>query len=229
MGTSQQILTSVGAGTTPSGPITPVANVAASYGPVSSTVTTSAIDTSAADFIVITVTGYGVVPWTISDSKGNTYTPATLFDASGQNPSVRNYYCAAPTKGTGHTFTLSGGSVFGRLVVTAWSGVKQTSPLDTETGNPGTGIIGSLASGAVVPSASGALLIAGYGGTTGLPAYDGTPAFIGVDAHTAVGGSDYSMGVAYYVQTAAASINSSWNVGTGSPTSIASLTAFKAA
>lgn len=229
MGAAQQSLLTVSAGAAPPATITFVDSVAVSYAPGGTTATTGAIDTSAADFICLTVVGYGASTWTVSDSKGNTWTSLTLFDAAAQNPSTRNYYCVTPTKGSGHTFTLSGASVFGRIVAMAFSGVKQTSPFDAETATAGTSVASSQASGAVVPSVNGDLLIAGYGGTAGTPSYDGTPAFTVVDAHTLTGGADYSVGVAYYVQTTAASINSSWAVGIGLPTCVASLTAFKAA
>lgn len=210
------------------GPITFVDHAVASYTGASSGATTSAIDTTTADFLVIGVSGYGASTWTVSDSAGNTWTAGTKYDATAQNPSIQLYYCVNPNKSASHTFTLSGSSVFGRINVAAFSGVAQSSPLDTATSTSGSGGSNTLSSGSVTPAADGALLISllsvGGGNTF---AYSGSPAFTQLDAHTTVGGQDYSTGFAYYIQSTAASINSTWGWASGVGDSVASLTAFK--
>lgn len=97
--------------------------------PGASNVTSDAIDTTGANFIVIGMLFAGTGPGTISDSKGNTWTALTTF---GTPRFSKPYYCYAPTVGTGHTFT---GTAFaaGSIQVLAFSRITN-SPFDSEGG-----------------------------------------------------------------------------------------------
>ena len=90
--------------------------------------TTSGINTTGANLIVVTVaydTQSGV-----SDSNGNTWTALTAQSGS-QDGNARMYYCFNPTVGAGHTFTSAQG--YGAICVSAWSGAA-TSPQDQQNG-----------------------------------------------------------------------------------------------
>jgi len=94
--------------------------------------TTSAIDTTGANLIVVTVHEYRVsTPATLSDSKGNTWSAASPALGDGQTGNAI-FYCFSPTVGSGHTFSLVGGAgggsdtTFNALHVFAFSG--STSP-----------------------------------------------------------------------------------------------------
>lgn len=210
------------------GPIAFVDHAVGGYTGASTGATTGAIDTTTADFLVVGVTGYGASTWTVSDSEGNTWTAGTKYDATAQSPSIQLYYCTNPNTSATHTFSLAGASVYGRINAAAFSGVAQSSPLDTANSASGAGSSNTLSSGAVTPAADGALLISllsvGGGNTF---AYTGSPAFTSLDAHTVVGGQDYSTGFAYYIQSTAASIDSTWGWANGTGDAVASLTAFK--
>jgi hypothetical protein len=205
-----------------------VASAVAKYSSGSSGCTTSAINTSGADLIVIAITGYTGGTATVTDSKGNTWTARTKYVDNATNASTRLYYCANPTVGSGHTFTLSGNDVYGRINVAAFSG-GHASPYDTETGRdqPGAGGVGT--SGAVTPSVNGSLLIATHASLSANVDFNTSPAFTELDNHTAVGGQSYSTGFAYYIQPTAGSINSGWSWTDSGGRTVLSLTAFKPA
>lgn len=134
---------------------------------VSNSVTSSSINTTGADLIVISVskfaqTGVNVAGGTVSDNKGNTWTGLTAKNTT--NSCARLFYCYSPTVGSGHTFShsqgpggASGSDAFAVLAVMAFSSAI-TSPFDVQNG--GTTASGtSLATGSITPSVSGALLV----------------------------------------------------------------------
>jgi hypothetical protein len=212
------------------GSIELVVHTVARYTGASTGATTDPINTSDADFLVISISGYTGGTPSVSDSNGNTWTPLTEHVDSESNSSHQHFYCANPTKGTGHTFTLSGDAVYGRINVTAWSGVHQSSPLDDEAATQHSAGTTPFTSGAITPAQNGTLLIAMLAGGTGEDLeFNGTPAFTELDIHAAIGGQTYRTALAYYVQETSASINSSWTSVVSPGALTASLTAFKPA
>lgn len=179
--------------------------------------TTSAIDTTGADFLVAVISWYsgsGGNP-TLSDNYGNAWTPLTTqTDSTPSN--VRIYYCASATVGTGHTFTVSGVSIFAGLYAAAFSGVRAT-PFDQESGSTGSGVT-SVQPGAITPVAAGSLVIAGleFLGSSG--AIDG--GFTG-SVLDYVPGSYLGTGGAYLIQTLAVAANPTWSWSGGSPAATA--------
>ncbi|HSS23991.1 MAG TPA: hypothetical protein VLL82_06225, partial [Mycobacterium sp.] len=96
-----------------------------SYGTV---LTTPAIDTTAANFLVAAYVGYNATDAGLIDSKLNTWLPGISFLANTLTCALR--YVFNPVVGMGHTFTKlpgtnSGG--FGSTTVTAWQ--APTSPI----------------------------------------------------------------------------------------------------
>jgi hypothetical protein len=190
-----------------------LANTVAHFTSGSSGCTTSGINTTGADFLLASVTGYsgGLPGATITDSKGNTWTALTEYDGSDGNVGTRNFYCVAPTVGAGHTFTLSGANVYGRLNVTAWNGVDQTMPIDSQRAVRVSGGSGPGSSGSLTPVHDGSLLVSLFGMGAGTsPADASSPAFTVLDAHNGIGVQDYSTGLSYYIQSTAARISASW-------------------
>src|SRR5215471_5785447 len=131
-----------------------VANIGAGLGVNGGT--TGSINTTGADLIVVNVVGADV-SLSLSDSKGNTYTPLT---AQSRNSLISQlFYVQAPTVGSGHTFTVSASSIFAAIQVTAWSG-SAASPFDVETGATGVSIT-SLQTGSLTPGQDNELLVTG--------------------------------------------------------------------
>jgi hypothetical protein len=94
--------------------------------------TTAGVNTTGADLLVAVISYYngaGASP-VPTDSNANTWTQIGTTQA-GSNTSVKMFYVASPTVGTGHTFssTSSGASSFSSMEIGAWSG-SAASPLD---------------------------------------------------------------------------------------------------
>ena len=183
------------------------------------TFTTPAINTTGAGLLVVFVAWYDVRPKVLGDSFGNSWTKLTEF--------VRNdvggvfYYCAAPTVGSGHTFTLTGSGIYGSMAVLAFSGAD-SSPFDAQNGSNGTG--SSLATGSVSPSVDGELVVAGLGSNS--------PDTVGIDSGFAISdqvgwcSSYFGAAAAYLVQTAKGAVNPTWSW-TNSADAAAAIACFK--
>lgn len=202
-------------------------SVQAMNGSPTSGLTTSSLDTSGADFIIATVFCYGVNSPTLSDSRGNTWTALTEYNATDANPSIQNYYCAGGDFGSVHTFSLSAAEAYSSIIVSAFSGGAQTSPVDGAVSNTGAGNGGSLSTPSLTPSQNGTLLYAaianGYGSFEAAPG----SGFTLIDSEPS--GASYSRAVAYMVQETAAAQDSSWTWTGNAGNAVASLTAFKPA
>ena len=172
------------------------------------TITTGSIDTTGANFLVLTM-GYlaGTAP-TISDSKGNTWSALTA--SSNTSSATRIFYVANPTVGTGHTFTATVTGGYPAIAAMAFSGVKTSSPFDAENGAGSSGGT-SIATGSITPSENGELLVTGLGtiGTSGGEAIDNS--FTIQESVTFVGGQHSGLFVAWKVQSTAAAINPTWS------------------
>ena len=101
-------------------------------------VTSSSIDTTGANLLVVYVNRYsggGSGATTISDSKGNTWTAMTGWTSSVTADTAQAWYCVPTSVGSGHTVTVTkgtGGNPFIGAVFSSFSGGKSTSPLDLE-------------------------------------------------------------------------------------------------
>lgn len=169
--------------------------------------TTASIDTTGASLLTL-VCGYGAVAISVSDSKGNTWTALTEH-SSGATKSIV-YYCANPTVGTGHTFTLTGASSASSMIASAWSGVATSSPLDQDVGYDGvSGTIAVLASGTVTPSVDGCLVVAGFSLSASVTSEAAGSGWTSAEFQNYVGGTNYGVGVSYKIQTTATAIPNS--------------------
>lgn len=186
--------------------------------------TTSAIDTTGATLLVVSATYSRGGGFTLSDSKGNTWTALNIAQ-DGSFLENRLFYAANPTVGTGHTFTAAGGNLFQDIAVVAFSGVPTSSPFDTGKQNTNAGAIAAIAPGSSgTPSAAGSLLVSGFGGT-----YTSSPPTIGSSfsieqTNPFSGGNNYGNSIAWKVSSTAE--NPTWT-GNDATDSAATIAVFK--
>lgn len=185
--------------------------------------TTSAIDTTGANLIIISVSQYaGSAIGSLSDNKSNTWTGLTAQagNATGgnQNQYCRLFYCYAPTVGAGHTFKWTGTNVFGTICVAAFSG-SASSPFDQQNGAFGN------VPGSVTPSVDSELVVSAV--SFGSPATELVDSSLTItDKINYVSGGAEGGALAYIIQTTAGAVNPTWSGGSGSASVIAT---FKAA
>jgi hypothetical protein len=130
-------------------------------------VTTVAIDTTGANFIVclaaVDATATGPV-W--SDNKGNGAGVSLTWNKGTLNrSSSRLTYYLDPIVGPGHTFNLNDASgLNGSLLVAAFSGVKLAGAFDQQAAaaHAGSGAT-TIAAGPITPTDDGELIIVGWG------------------------------------------------------------------
>jgi hypothetical protein len=192
-------------------------------------VTTGAQNSTGADLIVILAGNYNGglgSTVTLTDSKGNTWTPLTKRTGGAQDGQL--FYCANPTVGTGHTFTLTsvGGSGFPFIGVLAVTGANAI-PFDVENGSGGTGT-SSRQPGSITPAQDNSLVVAGINAGAGIDPVTVDGGFAasasGYDGANHLGG-----GIGYLIQTTAAAANPTWSWGGGNADTAAVIGAFKPA
>lgn len=190
--------------------------------------TSSAVDTTGANLIVIAAGAYrGFAPDTnvvISDSKGNTYTPLTSRQASNV-AWARLYYCLNPTVGTGHTFSLGSGGTAASLQIAAFSGVATSSAFDKESGNaPGTNGGSTVQPGSLTAAVASSLYVTGLCTTDNSSGTDSiNSSFNFVSQSAWASGSYEGSALAYKISSAAE--NPTWTVPTPGSADIAAVMA----
>lgn len=191
----------------------------------SSGVTTDPIDTTGANLIVIGFSYYpGSGGGTLSDSKGNTWTPAFIEFTIGNNRFAM-YYCAAPTVGAGHTFSFSG-TTYPGITVSAWSGLAG-SPFDAAVTNSSTSSA-TVSTGSITPAQADTLFVTvmGWEASAG-GAISVDSGFTMLDQIPYAGGTNFGCSMAYKVISNGAAENPEWSSTGVEGTMIAGLTAFK--
>jgi len=183
--------------------------------------TTSAINTTGANFIAISSTSFITIPNTdVSDSKSNgnpTALTSSAGSGSGSTPVQRIFYWTNPTVGSGHTFTIGTSGSFSSVCVEAWSNMATSSVFDSggtltdTTAGMGGGTTCDQGS-SVVPTSGAKVLISGISyNTTGAPTIDSG---LTVDANVLIGGaSNYASGIASIRQSNGSSIRPIWTTG----------------
>ena len=170
--------------------------------------TSTAIDTTGADLIVISLStnsgGGGAA--TLSDSKSNTWLVAKDNSSTGnQFNSCVMYYCHAPTVGTGHTFTATGTGFYGSICVEAWQG-SVASPIDQTNANSGNLTV--VQPGSITPGQNGELVIAVVGDNSGGATINS--GFSISDDVPTTGSVSIGTAMAYLVQSTASAVNPTW-------------------
>ena len=169
----------------------------------SSGATSSSVDSTGGDLIVMVVGHYsGAGTPAISDSKGNSWTALTSYTYGNERVTI--FYAKNATVGSGHTFTANGANSYASFCVGVFSGSNTTAPFDAENGSGGNGATSQP--GSITPSEANCLVIVGTnlypdglssidGGFTILENKAGSPGFYEASA------------LAYLIQTSAAAAN----------------------
>jgi hypothetical protein len=185
----------IGASAGPPAPTRLASTVASSAN--TTTVSTSAINTTGASLIVAIV-AYYVSTGVFADSAGNIWTHAT----ESSTPGCALYYCINPTTSATHTFSIAGGS-YPAIAVAAFN---NTGPLDLSirgaTGNqPGSG----------TPTYNGELLVTGYAcNQSASGPYTVGSSFTITNQASPVSGEAIGVALAYLVQSTATAVNPTW-------------------
>ena len=192
-------------------------------------VTTTGINTSGANLIVVAVNAVTGVTATLSDSNSNTWMLISS-QATGGSPSGTNYlyYCYAPTVGSGHTFTVTTTAGAPAVAAIAVSGAspspfEQSVQAFTATGSP-VNLPNDL-----TPEMPYELLVTGVGVNV-IPATFSINAGYTIEAQSAgTAGKGSPIAIAYLIQTAQANSQPSWSFtgGTGSSRGAAVLATFQ--
>lgn len=175
----------------------------------STTVTSSAIDTTGATLLVANVSYFNLAQTAqLTDSYKNTWVP--LPDQFQTDTSGRLFYSSNPTVGSGHTFTLTNGA-FSAVCVAAFSGVTQLAPLDVSAGAHGSST--SASGGSVTPNNANSLVISGctVRNTANISSVGG--GFTVTD--NVSNGSVIDSALAYLIQTSIVAANPTWAMSSG--------------
>lgn len=188
-------------------------------------ITSGAINTTGANFIVISLTEQTSGGYTISDNKSNTWHPLTARTAVA--PSQQFFYAYNANVGSGHTFTGTGGA-FGCISVEAFSGVLVTDPFDQQTGSGGALVASPYNSETLTAPENNCLYVLGWAQNADR-VFSVDSDFTITDQVGTVGGTNFGGMIAYVVQGTAAAVSptTTWTGGTFSGN--VSLVTFKAA
>ena len=190
--------------------------------------TTSAINTTGASLLVLTVSEYAAGPLSLpTDSKGNTWTGLTTRTAGSTYGRI--FYAVNPTVGTGHTFTLSGANSFCVVDVLAFSGVDTSSPFDVQNGASSLSGAATQAPGSVTPSANNSVVITGIAAESPGTTATVDLSFTITDQSGQVNGVNFAGAAAYLIQTTAGAVNPTWTYSSGTVSTAATIAVFKAA
>src|SRR5436190_448982 len=171
--------------------------------------TSSAFDTTGANFILVSYSSGATSLETLTDSKGNTWTAMTASTASGRQH--RFYYAFNATVGTGHTFTITGTATYPSLAITWYSGVQSASdPLDQQARNGQ--VAPSVTAGPITPTVDGCLIATGFHHADGVNTRTLTGGCTMVlDETSTTFGSDNGSYGHLVSQTTAAAISANWS------------------
>lgn len=187
--------------------------------------TTTAINTTGADFIIVAVCSYSTTPVTNSDSASNTWSQLTEVQAVSANAHLRMFYVQAPTTSASHTFSTNAN--FYAIAVAAFSG-SQATPFDVQSTASATSL--TIQPGSITPAGNGELIIS----SVGMSADGASGQTWSVDSSMTIsdqiaptGGAHNGLALAYLLSSTGA-INPTWTAsGGGSPNQAAAIAAFK--
>jgi hypothetical protein len=173
--------------------------------------TSSSIDTTGGDLIVIQVSSGS---FTFSDSAGNTWTTAVSETTFSPESSYILYAWNANVSAT-HTFTIAGTSISPSFEVLVFSGSQITGdPLDQVNHAHALGGT-TIQPGSITPSADNGIIVSGVG-------HQDTSNTISVDSSltitdqiTQTNGQHVGSAAAYLFQGSAASIDPTWSEAAG--------------
>jgi hypothetical protein len=118
------------------------------------TFTTSSFDSTGANFIVCGLVSYGgATEPVVTDSKGNIPDVTSIPAQTSSGTRTHIIFFTNPTVGAGHTFTVTGTTVYPSIACEAFSGAATVSPVDASNGIQG-GPATSIATGSVAAVAN---------------------------------------------------------------------------
>lgn len=162
--------------------------------------TTSGVDTTGSNLLVIGVAGWDFSDHTVSDNYSNTWT-ALSFVTSGYVSRI--YYCANATVGSGHTFTVTRSGGYPVASIQAWSNMSST-PFDVENVTGGGGGGPPKNTGSVTPSQANSVAI------TALRSNGSGSVDSGFTITTSTLGAGMYGAIAYKIKTSASAENPQW-------------------
>lgn len=171
-------------------------------------VTSSAINTTGANLLVVACAHYFVNQPTITDSKGNTYTALSDYGSTGDQ-GIRLFYSFGGTVGSGHTFTASGTTIYPAVAVLAFSNIA-SSPFDAESG--AFSAPPNVAPGSITPSQANTVIVTGLG-INGLGSGSDitvNSGFTITDTVPLNAANSFGVSAAYKILTAATATNPLW-------------------
>lgn len=172
-----------------------------------SDVVTAPVDMTGVNLIVFKCTYFGASdPTSITDSKGNTYIKAATISAN--NMGVGVYYCYTTNVGSAMTFEIQGTDV--NAYVTGFGGTVG-SVYDKKSSSTATAT--TLQPGSVTPSFNNEVVVSIFGSFNanagGAPTVNSGMTITNANAYNNT--LQLSGGAAYIIQSAAASLNETWN------------------
>ena len=184
--------------------------------------TTDAIDTSAADLIVVYTAISGTLAL-LSDNKANSWTPFQWVQSGSVY--LQSWYCANPSVGSGHTFTSTSlSAAILSIAAIAFSGAD-SSPLDaTNWHNAGTA--SSTVTGSITPTVDNELILFATTASNHQVSPSVDMGQIEVE-HDITGSKDLPITVAYLVQETSAPINPTFSFSASCSSLLAKIASFK--
>jgi hypothetical protein len=195
--------------------------------------TATAIDTTGADTCFAGVSRLTGDTVTLTDPpKSNTWTLIRTQADSGGGGLVSTdlYRTNTPaTVGTGHTFTLSGGT-FAAVAVTCFAGGATSAIDDQENSTGGGGGATTISTGSITPGVPDTIVITSIVSSDGTDMSSINGGFtLPAAAHVSSTGSNFSAGLAFLVQTTATAANPQWTLNGGATYIAATIASFKTA
>lgn len=189
-----------------------IALIAEAGGATSTTsATTSAIDSTGADLLILGVADfYGSPSLTshVSDSKGNTYVKIGETDTSGYSVSI--FACFNPIVGAGHTATYStGGATYPSAHLSAWSGAIS---IPGRYIGAGSASATSQQPGSLTPISDNHCILS-YLFNGAVQTYSINGGFTKMTGVAYNAGVSVGLEAAYLIQTTAAAANPTWSCG----------------
>lgn len=170
--------------------------------------TSSDINTTGANFIVVAAAWYNGhdSDITFSDSKGNSYTQLTATSVTDAL-STRLYWYQGTNVGSGHNFTTAGTSIFASIAVIAFNNIA-SSPFDLQSA-ASSSTASTQQPGSITPSQANTVLISGMGASSSIAVSASINSSFTIQENLV---SLISAAIAYKILFASTPTNPTWDV-----------------
>lgn len=176
--------------------------------------TSSTIDTSGANLIVVYASHYAT-SLTLTDSRSNTWQPLTeVGGVESSDHSQLFYTWGSLSVGVGHTFTISqeGNLFHGLICVMALSGAQTSSdPIDgSDITNENTAT--TIQTGEIVPNFDNEIVVTAVSSSSDNPVPTIDSGFTVAASYANVSFTGNRGAIAYLIQTTATAVNPTWDL-----------------